>query len=463
MGEVWRATRWGDAQVAVKLMSTALADTPAMRTRFEREARAAAKLQSQHVVKVFDHGVDEATGSPFIVMELLAGESLGDRLRSLTVLPSEEVLKLVKHVGRALSCARAARVVHRDLKPDNVFLVDNGDEPIFKVLDFGLAKTFDLRSQSSSPWRANSRAVTVPGDAVGTPAYMSPEQFLGVEADHVSDLWSLAVIACECLVGSKAFLPLWTLQLFAGERPIPSQLGVKLPGFDAWFAKATHRHMDERFQTAEELVEALCGSSRRHMPPVQIEKVGPPRAGTLPPVTHAPPAGNHFFPRHQLALGLALGLGLGGLGIAYGFRHELTSERATTVAASQALPLTPAPDSSAASDQPPRQGGGGAAAEAQAPLSEAVHDHPAPAVSSAKPPATPPIAAAPSGLSTPRIAPVATPEAQAADSKPTHSQPRAPNKRQRRPRAPTKNTPPAPVDAAPIKDDALPEFAEELL
>lgn len=271
MGSVWRAEHLGwEAPVAVKLMT--LPDTPLTRERFLREVRLSAALRSPHVVQVLDHGVDESTRSPFIVMELLEGENLAVRLRRLRTLSPGEVMTIMTHLGRALARAHESGIVHRDLKPDNVYLVSNGEEPITKVLDFGVAK-------GSHP--ASSEALDVrtgEGKTVGTPWYMSPEQLRGKGAlDHRMDLWSLAVIACECLTGHRPFpardFPELAILLCGdGPRPIPSELGIVPAGFDVWFAKATARSVDERFQSADELVEALrasCGSERREsVPPI---------------------------------------------------------------------------------------------------------------------------------------------------------------------------------------------------
>ncbi|HKO91740.1 MAG TPA: serine/threonine-protein kinase, partial [Polyangiaceae bacterium] len=308
MGIVWLAERldWDRAPVAVKMMVSTL-DSPAARARFDREAQTAVKLRSTHVVQVLDHGIDEQTDTPFLVMELLEGESLRGRLDRLQVLSPEEVMLVVSHLGRALTRARRFHVVHRDLKPENVFLADNGDEPNVKVLDFGLAKVFDTATT------IDSRALTMPGNVVGTPWYMSPEQIRRADPDHRGDLWSLGVITFEALVGHRPFgasdLRALAVQLFTEPRPIPSQLADVPPGFDAWFAMATHPDLEQRFQSAEELVEALanvCGSSRKGIQPLEYERHSPLRTSSLAPVTR-PPEVRPFLRRHTTLLFSAMG------------------------------------------------------------------------------------------------------------------------------------------------------------
>lgn len=256
MGSVWRAEHVGwDAPVAVKVMNRDITAHPEALVRFEREVRLAAGLRSPHVVQVLDHGVDEQTGTPFIAMELLEGESLARRVKHSCLSPAE-MFDVFSQLVRALSRAHAAGIVHRDLKPDNVFLVRNEDESLAKVLDFGVAK-----------WTAPDvieSGLTRPGSVVGTPFYMSPEQIQGSrEIDHRADLWALAAIACECLTGRRPFeapdfAQLAVLLLGNMRRPVPSNLGPVPPGFDAWFARATHPDINHRFQSAREMAQSLA-------------------------------------------------------------------------------------------------------------------------------------------------------------------------------------------------------------
>jgi serine/threonine-protein kinase len=252
MGSVWRARhRQLESAVALKLMSPAIAAQPEALNRFLREARAAARLSSLHVVKVFDFGVDAAT--PFIAMELLVGESLRSRLDRAGPLSPEATLWVMRQTGRALTKAHGEGIVHRDLKPENLFITQQEDE-LLKVLDFGVAKLSGAGGAPSTSTRT--------GALLGTPFYMSPEQARGIKAvDHRSDIWSLGVIAFECLTGrlpfeSQAFGDL-VIQICTLPAPVPSSVARVPAGFDAWFARATAREPDQRHQSVDELVDTL--------------------------------------------------------------------------------------------------------------------------------------------------------------------------------------------------------------
>ncbi|MFO0614712.1 MAG: serine/threonine-protein kinase [Polyangiaceae bacterium] len=258
MGVVWKAEHLGlGASVALKLIHSdgrfhALSEE--LQRRFVREARAIAAVRGPHVVQILDHGVDD--GLPYIVLELLQGESLDARLERVSRLSLEETRRYVTHVARALSRAREAGYIHRDLKPSNVFLVESDGETIAKVLDFGLAKA--LHSEDAE----EASQLTEIGRIVGTPMYMSPEQIRGKQVDHRTDLWSLAVIAYECVCGGLPFEgeTLQDVMISAcTEDPIlPSSFDhVLAPHFDEWFARCVQRNPDKRFQSAQEFVAAL--------------------------------------------------------------------------------------------------------------------------------------------------------------------------------------------------------------
>ncbi len=265
MGEVWRAehTTLG-ATIAIKLIDIDLLgpgniNNSEVVQRFFREAKAAAALRSPHVVQILDHGYDGRL--PYIAMEMLEGETLEDRLDKVQVLPPLMTATVITHVARAIGKAHEVGIVHRDLKPGNVFLVKNDDDEIAKVLDFGIAKA------TTGVLGAEGGVSTRTGSVVGTPCYMSPEQALGNKSiDYRADLWSLGVIAFECICGVRPFdseaLGDLIVQICARPLPIPSQVvatsGVPLPdGFDAWFAKACAREPQDRFQSARELAESL--------------------------------------------------------------------------------------------------------------------------------------------------------------------------------------------------------------
>jgi serine/threonine protein kinase len=251
---VWVAEHLAlSTHVAVKLIDPFLALRAEARERFRREATAAAALRSPHVVQIIDHGIDE--DQPFIVMELLEGEDLFERLEKRDRLSLREAARIVSQVARALTKAHEAGIVHRDLKPENVFLAHNVDEEIVKVLDFGVAKVRD-------PMRATSQK-TRQGQLLGTPQYMSPEQVKGTtELDYRADLWALGIITFQCVTGDLPFdsdgVGDLLLQITIGDIPVPSQVHPGLPAsFDRWFAKACARKPEGRFQSAMEMSKAL--------------------------------------------------------------------------------------------------------------------------------------------------------------------------------------------------------------
>jgi serine/threonine protein kinase len=304
MGSVWVAEAVHlSSVVAVKIMDRELAATPEAAQRFLREARTAASLRSPHVVQILDYGVHDST--PFIAMELLEGESLASRLARDGRLASWEQAELVlRHVARALGRAHDAGVIHRDLKPANIFLVRDEDEEIVKLLDFGIAKT--TTPGLGAALASNTRT----GEFLGSPAYASPEQLQGSkDLDHRADIWSLGVIAYECLLGrapfvSDSFVGL-LLAICMGPLPVPSEQGPVPPGFDAWFARVCAKDVDQRFQSVREASAelrrlfgaasssrpALSGPQPSSRPALELASSGPAEsapAGQTPPSGAAP-------------------------------------------------------------------------------------------------------------------------------------------------------------------------------
>ena len=256
MGEVWAAhDRQTGARVAVKLLSSAAADSKENRGRFEREARIAKSLQSPHICGVSDSGVDEE-GDPFMVLELLEGDDLSKRIKTQKLLPPSFVVTLAIQVGRALHVAHSAGLVHRDLKPGNIFLAKQGDEEICKVLDFGIAKTGSMESTQ----------YTSAGAMLGTSSYMSPEQVRSAKTvDHRADLWAFAVVLFRALTGELPF-PQTGFELFLAmaEDPIPTPAKVTslvptLPGpLNVFFERAFANKIEERYQSAFAMVNGFC-------------------------------------------------------------------------------------------------------------------------------------------------------------------------------------------------------------
>ncbi len=355
MGSVWRAEHVElGTPVAVKLIDPAIAMSPEATARFKREAQAAAALRSTHVVQVLDYGIDDQT--PYIVMELLEGESLADRMARVRQLSPETLVDIFTQVGRALARAHERNIVHRDLKPDNIFLVREGDADVAKVLDFGIAK-------AGGSFSTTGGLQTRTGAMLGTPYYMSPEQASGKRGvDFRSDLWSLGIIAFECLTGARPFeadtLGGIVLAICAEPILVPSQVASVPAGFDAWFARVTERDPDRRFQSVSEMVSALsvaCGMSMIRTSPLAVGPTmgvgdAPARAamgsqaldGTVAPasVTMGQTPG---LPRSRPMLWVGLGVAAVGIIGAAVFFSRGHSTVANEASASSSLGATPVP------------------------------------------------------------------------------------------------------------------------
>ena len=269
MGAVWIARHLAlDEDVAIKFMSAALPDLTDARARFAREARTSARLRGPHIVQVLDHGVDGDL--PYLVMELLQGEHLGDRLRREGRLSLQAAADLAEQVGKALARAHRAGVVHRDLKPANIFLARDDEGETVKVLDFGIAKELDR-----APIDATHSDVLM-----GSPQYMSPEQARGSrDLDHRADLWSLGAILFRAITGMPAFEGTSAVDVIVrictGPTPLPSRVVSDLPPeLDDFFLRALDRDPTRRFASAREMAAAFSAL---------VAQVGEP--GSAPPPT----------------------------------------------------------------------------------------------------------------------------------------------------------------------------------
>jgi serine/threonine-protein kinase len=245
-------------RVAVKILAAELITSRVVRERFLREARAAAAIRSPYICDVYDSGMYE--DRPFLVMELLEGESLYDMMTRVRQLDVESTLRIATHTARALAKAHESNVVHRDLKPENIFLTkDEEGQLLAKIVDFGLAKFYEPTGED-----ARSARITREGALFGTPAYMSPEQAKGQgEVDHRADLWALGCIVYECLTGQTVWnieqgVAMILAQIAGSPLPKPSRLRPDLPpSFDQWFQRALDRDPRRRYQSARELSDAL--------------------------------------------------------------------------------------------------------------------------------------------------------------------------------------------------------------
>src|SRR6266478_8576728 len=200
MGEVYRARDPSlKRDVAIKVLPAYWSRDPDRLRRFELEAQAAAAMNHPNIVSIFHVG--EHAGAPFIVTELLHGETLRDRLRR-GPMRLREVLETGVNIARGLAAAHDAGIVHRDLKSENVFVTKEGR---VKILDFGLAKLTQSQAASADGPTVTFRQETTPGQVMGTVGYMSPEQVRGEAADARSDIFALGVMLYEMLTGRRAF------------------------------------------------------------------------------------------------------------------------------------------------------------------------------------------------------------------------------------------------------------------
>ncbi|HJP91168.1 MAG TPA: protein kinase [Pyrinomonadaceae bacterium] len=260
MGTVYRGTHvLMDKTVAIKVLRPALAADEKIVARFSREARAASRISHPNALSVTDFGEDE-NGNVFLVMEYLSGKTLKQLIREEGPLPLARVVDITRQVGDALSAAHAQGVVHRDLKSDNIMLLDTTSGDHAKVLDFGIAKIHEPDGKPDT-------GLTAPNLVIGTPQYMSPEQCSqDSEIDARSDIYSLGVILYEMLVGHVPFSgesPTMVMMKHLQE-PVPSVLEERSdlpPAVARVVARAMAKLPSNRYQNVAELIEDLTIAS----------------------------------------------------------------------------------------------------------------------------------------------------------------------------------------------------------
>lgn len=268
MGEVWAVRHCAlNEEFAMKMLAPVYGIGEDTLSRFELEARVGASLgrKSHYIVPVIDHGTHH--GRPYLVMQLINGPSLEEKLTK-GPLPLLIAARIVRHVGRALTTAHHDGVLHRDLKPGNVLLVEEDDRWFAKVTDFGIAKL----GRGAIISRHHS---TVAGTLIGTPVNMSPEQANGEEVDEHCDVWALACLAYRCVVGRDPFQGRTALEILSkvctSSYEPPTSIDAGLPhALDALFERAFARELGERFHDAKSFAEAFtlaCGDQSTSTPP----------------------------------------------------------------------------------------------------------------------------------------------------------------------------------------------------
>jgi hypothetical protein len=279
MGEVYRARdpRIG-REVAIKVLPEAAAADPERLRRFEQEARAAGALSHPSVLTVFDVGLHE--GAPYLVFELLEGETLRERLSSGD-LTQRKAVECGVEIAQGLGAAHAKGIVHRDLKPENLFVTKDGR---IKILDFGLAKLRPAPTEPAASEHETASNVTSPGVFVGTAAYSSPEQAQGLPAGPASDIFSLGVVLYEMLARRRPFrgdsMPGVLASVLRDDPPELSSLDATIPSaLDRIVRHCLVKRPEERFHSAHDLalaLEAVSGAARE---PVRVPSVeGRPRS-----------------------------------------------------------------------------------------------------------------------------------------------------------------------------------------
>ena len=242
--------------VAVKVIRDDVTSPLDLASRFRREARAAASFAHPHVVRVYDFGV-ERSGRPFLVMELLEGSTLRERLASGASMDRSEALQILRGVCSALAAAHARALVHRDLKPENIFLQRHASGIVPKVLDFGLAKA---RHGEQTPAGSTVRGTSA-GILVGTPEYMAPEQVAGDDVNPAWDVWAVGIIAYEMLTGRHPFRQAVGFgqaghsdDVATGGHAGRSALS---PSLEAFFRRALSRDRSDRPANADDFLAAI--------------------------------------------------------------------------------------------------------------------------------------------------------------------------------------------------------------
>jgi serine/threonine-protein kinase len=331
-----------ERRVAIKTLRVELFEPSQLANvgaRFKREAQSAGRLSHPHIVTIHDYG--EHQGTPYIVMEFMSGEELSRHLSRGTRLPLAEIVRLMSQLLGALSYAHEHKVIHRDIKPSNIFILEDGS---LKVVDFSIA-------------RIEASELTDTGALLGTPAYMSPEQFLALPVDERSDIFSAGVILYELLTGDKPFTGSVTtiMQKVLHQEPIePSVLNPMLsPAWNAVTRRAMAKKPEARFASARQFAETIKQVNAARTLDVSAEvtapgtassagqsgAISPPDAGaarasrSLKPEPSAaarpePARAKRYFWRRGLVLVAAVGALAAGVGVFYAWRPA-ADERVT--------------------------------------------------------------------------------------------------------------------------------------
>jgi len=263
MGAVYEAAHWKLRRlVCVKLIHRELASEPALLDRMRLEAEALAALSHPNVVAVYDYGETTDDRRPYLVTEILRGETLQERVRNHGKLSLEQTIDLGQQILAGLEAAHDVGLVHRDIKPANLFLVGEPETWTLKILDFGVAKLTRPSEQVSA-----LESPTAPGFMLGTPRYMAPEQIVGQSIDARADVYAAALVLYHAVTGRgpfddiRDFAELCTAQVMQVPAP-PSSIVPDLPhAFDELILRALEKRPERRFANAGEMHAALASIS----------------------------------------------------------------------------------------------------------------------------------------------------------------------------------------------------------
>lgn len=257
MGAVFEATQLGlDRAVAVKMLLPTLSRDDKIQERFRREAQSVARLRHPNIIQIYDYGISDH--GPYIVMEFARGQSLRQLLRR-GALEVETAVELMEQICSAIASAHIEGIIHRDLKPDNIIIEQHQDKNLYaKVLDFGIAKIREVHAEEADTGVTNLTGANV----IGSPAYMSPEQSLGLELDARSDIYSLGIVLYEMLTGQAPFgkAPAGAMLLHqVSTNPQPArQIRTEIPtALESVLMKSLAKDRNFRFGSAAEFAEAL--------------------------------------------------------------------------------------------------------------------------------------------------------------------------------------------------------------
>ena len=335
-----------EKRVAIKLLRDDFSSRPEVVARFRQEAKSASRIGHEHIVDISDFG-ETPYGASYFIMEYLEGEDLANVLEREGVLAVQRAIAIVSQCCRALGAAHAKGIVHRDMKPENIFLVSRHDNADFvKIVDFGIAKMSDIETEGEP-----GRKLTKTGMIFGTPEYMSPEQAAGKHLDHRVDVYAMGVILFECVTGrvpfvGDSFMGILTQHMFEDPPPLAEvnphvECSAEL---EMVIYKALAKAPEDRYQDMPELLEALEAASEGRVAKSTLAGYGDPvKASRKPARSLAPgrsvPAVAPEGSRLPMILAIVTVLAVGG-----GTAAWFISQRPVVVATNPAVNTPPGPD-----------------------------------------------------------------------------------------------------------------------